>query len=132
MKKISLLFLLTFIMISCSSDDSSIEEVVVEEEENIPIETRNFVSKIYYNNTDADLDELTYNYNSENNLTSIVKNEETITYLYEGNKIIRAEITNNSTGEITNYINYFYNNDGRLDYYESDLYLYWGVKHKVT
>ena len=106
MKKISLFFLLAFIMISCSSDEST--SVEVEEEENIPIETRKFVSKIYYDSSFDGLDEISHNYDSDNNLASIIKELETVTFTYEGEKIVRAEINDNTTGETENYINYFY------------------------
>lgn len=110
--------ILLSLLISCSSDDPTSE--VIEEEENIPIETRKFVSKIHYDSSDGGTDVFNYNYDGNNNLISIEKNDALVSFSYDGNRITRVEITDNSTGEILNYMNYFYNSDGLLDYLEGD------------
>ncbi len=126
MKKIGLLFLLTFIMISCSSDESSIEEVVVvveeeEEEEEIPIETRKFISKIYYESSEDGTNIFNYNYDGNNNLTSIERNENLVSFFYEENRIFRMELTDNETGDLVKLVSYNYNSDGLLDFYEANI-----------
>ncbi len=120
MKSFSLLFLLTFIVISCSSDDSSNDDSNNNNDENQPPETRKFVSKIHYDSSEEETDVFNYNYDSNNNLISIEKNAALVSFIYDGNRITRVEITDNLTGEILNYMNYFYNTDGLLDYLEGD------------
>jgi len=118
MKRFSVFFLLVFIVFSCSSDDSTSE--VIEEEEDIPIETRKFVSKIHFDSSDDGTDVFNYNYDSDNNLVSIEKNDALVSFIYDENRITRVEITDIASGELLNYMNYFYNNVGLLDYLEGD------------
>ena len=108
-------FSVSFALFSCSSDDTDENCCDVN-----PPETRKFVSKIYYDSSGFDPDVFNYNYNSANNLISIVKNHSTVAFNYEGNKISRVEITDNTSGEILYYMNYFYNSDGLLEHLEGD------------
>ncbi|PHS68321.1 MAG: hypothetical protein COB12_00260 [Flavobacterium sp.] len=110
------LFLISFVLFSCSSSDDTDETCC----DVYPSETRKFISKIYFESTANDLDEYIYDYDSNSNLISINKNESLVTFVYTGNKITRAEVTNLVTGELINYVNYFYNPEGLLDYYEGD------------
>ncbi len=119
------LFLISFVLFSCSSNDDANET----DEEVTPIETRKFISKIHFESTANGLDEYIYNYDSSNNLISVKKNESLVTFIYTGNKITRAEVSNLVTGDLLNYANYFYNSEGLLDYYESDFQLQRIVKY---
>ena len=111
-------FIVSFVLFSCSSDDTGETCCDV-----YPIETRKFVSKIQFDSSLGASDVFYYNYNSDNNLTSIEKNYTQVSFIYNENKISRVEISDNTTGEILNYINYFYNNVGQLDYFEGNYLL---------
>lgn len=123
-------FVICFVIFnSCSSDDSSPSQEIIEEEEEIPVETRHFVSKITVESTNSNSDIYYYQYDIDNNLTTITKNQETVNFIYQEGKIARAEVIDNNTNELKNYANFYYEN-GKLDFLEDDFYLSPVVKYE--